>query len=380
MNKRFLITLIIALIIKLSLFIYAEIYSPVTKFAFDTTMYDEAARCLIDHGVFARESQEGTFSPETFRTPGYPLFLGVLHYLLKIPFSGVIVIQILLTILIAFITYRTAMNINPNLGYLSFLIVLFDPPVTIFSLMLLTETLFLFIISLFMAAFILYLRNKKIKFIILSALFTAMAAYVRPLAYFLGIAMVIFLIYVLIRTKLKKVIIHTLIFIIITYGLIGLWQFRNYKVTGNKNFTTHFEFSYHYRKNIRKDDAITRSLPPALYYLNAYSRCFMSLITNPGTLKNFDSHALKRIGKIIFYPWMVFWLIGFLVGISKIKRDDICLQFLLFIVLYFICASVGGILFGVSSRMRVPMVPFIAILSANGWIRLAKRKEKDCKI
>jgi hypothetical protein len=72
---------------------------------------------------------------------------------------------------------------------------------------------------------------------------------------------------------------------------------------------------------------------------------------------------------------LVFWLIGFLKGVSKIKKDDFYLQFLLFVVLYFICASIGGILFGVSSRFRVPLMPFIAILSANGWLRLAKRRE-----
>lgn len=375
-KKIFIATLLIALIIKLSFFIYAELYSPTTKFQFDTTMYDEAAKGLIHQRAFARESQDGILTPEIFRTPGYPLFLGLLHYLLKIPFVGVVFIQMLLTVLVALIAYKAAVNINPNLGCLSLLIVLFDPPVTIFSLMLLTETLFLFMISLFMLTFILYLREKKIKFIVLSALFVAIATYVRPIGYYLGLAMGIFLIYILIRTRLKKVIIHALIFLTITYGLIGLWHLRNYRVCHEKSFTTMTEFAYWYKKRVRNDNDLTRSLPPVPYYLNAVSRCIVSLMTNPGTLKDFNSYILKKVTKVIFYPWMVFWLIGFLAGISKIKKDDFELQFLLFVVLYFISASVGGILFGVSSRMRVPMVPFIAILSTYGWLWISKRKQK----
>ena len=65
--------------------------------------------------------------------------------------------------------------------------------------------------------------------------------------------------------------------------------------------------------------------------------------------------------------FLVYW---FSVGSSKIN-NSFCLQFLLYIVFYFICTSIAGILFGVSSRQRVPMVPFIAILSAQGWIWIA---------
>ncbi|MBC8388467.1 MAG: hypothetical protein H8E13_10530, partial [Actinobacteria bacterium] len=142
-NKRcFFIILVIALLIKFSLFIYAEAYAPEAKFQFDTKMYLESGLNLATHGIFARQDTKGNFTYETFRTPGFPLFLGVLRGLMKIPFSGIILTQIFLTILVAFITYKAAATFDPRLGYLSAVIVLFDPPVTIFSLMLLSETLF----------------------------------------------------------------------------------------------------------------------------------------------------------------------------------------------------------------------------------------------
>jgi hypothetical protein len=163
------------------------------------------------------------------------------------------------------------------------------------------------------------------------------------------------------------------------YGFIGLWHFRNHRVNGNNKFSTVTELAPSYREDIIEKDAIKGVLPPALYYLNVFSRSIISLMTDPGSLKDLNSHILKRIGKVIAYPWVVFWLIGFIVGVSRIKKNDIHLQFLLLVVLYFTAASIGGFLFGVSSRARIPMVPFIAILSAYGWSRLTQTKEKGCK-
>ncbi len=371
-NKKFLITLLIALFIKLSLFAYAEINAPQAKFQIDSIDYTQTAKNLAAHGAFTNNyNMDGTYSPHIFRTPGYPFFLSILNGTLKIPYSGVILIQIFLTILVALITYKTALHINPRLAYLSSLIVLYDPPVAIFSLMLLTEILFLFLISVFMYVFILYLREKSLKLLVLSALIIAAATYVRPIAYFFGAAIAIFIIYFAVHNniKFKTLMIHLVTFLLIIYSLIGIWHLRNRRLTGQNTFTTVTQLAASYRKYYRHDDAITKSLPPVLYYLNAGSRCFVSLMTRPGTLKNFNSQKLKLAGKIIGYPWVVFWFIGFIMGTSKVERS-FYLQFLLFVSLFFICGSICGILFGVSSRQRVPMVPFISILSAHGWIWL----------
>ncbi|MFC1645707.1 glycosyltransferase family 39 protein [Candidatus Omnitrophota bacterium] len=339
-------------------------------------MYTQTANNLIAHGAFTTSyNEDGTYTPELFRTPGYPFFIGILNKAMKIPYAGIILVQIVLTILVALITYKTALVINPKLAYLSSLIVLYDPPVTIFSMMLLTETLFLLLISVFMLIFVRYVKEKRIWLVILSALIIAMATYVRPIAFFLGAAMGIFVIYLAFRTKLIKLLMHVLVFLLIIYSFLSIWSMRNYRVAGRKTFSTVAEFVVAYKKYYRHDDAITKSLPPVLYYSNAVSRCFLSLMTTPGTLKNFNSPLLKEAGKIFGYPWMVFWLIGFLFGISKTGKNPY-LQFLLFVVLYFICASIGGILFGVSSRQRVPMVPFIAILSAHGWIWIMRLLKK----
>ena len=66
-------------------------------------------------------------------------------------------------------------------------------------------------------------------------------------------------------------------------------------------------------------------------------------------------------------------MIGFLAGLTKI-RGDMLLQFLVLVVGYFIVASVVGSGLDVSARFRVPMMPFVAILSSYGWMTLRKIK------
>lgn len=170
-TKLILIITIIAFCIKFSLFAYMLIFSPGAKFQPDSTDYINTGIMLVSQGVFAQDNS-GTPVYELRRTPGYPLFLGILHGIMRIPFEGVIFLQLLLTMLAAFITYKTALEIDKRIAFLSGAIVLFDLPTAMFSLQILTEALFLLLISLFMFVFVRYLRNRKVKLVILSAILT----------------------------------------------------------------------------------------------------------------------------------------------------------------------------------------------------------------
>lgn len=89
------------------------------------------------------------------------------------------------------------------------------------------------------------------------------------------------------------------------------------------------------------------------YYINVSARCLMSLMTRPGNLKYFNSDTATAIGKVLAYPWMIFWLLGFIPGSIKM-RHNLYIQFMLFIVLYFIAASIGGIMWGVGGKVPHP--------------------------
>lgn len=416
MNSRhrlFLVTVTIAIIIKLSLFAFAAVHAPQGKILPDSPTYLRLADTLTSRGAFAEQSDSGALVFETFRTPGYPAFLAIFHGLMRIPLDGIVLIQIAMTLLAAFITYKTAMQIDQRIAFLSAAIILLDPPITIFSLTILTESLFLLLISVFMFYFTLYLKcgtslvkiqqseisnryceeavvrryadeaisllKMRNLYLIISALALTAAAYVRPVAYYLGFIMPIFIIYAVWRENFWKSLRHALIFIVIVYSIIGLWQVRNYARCHDLAFCGSDQYNLSsvglFHSYARSTDPYTKGMAPLPYYISVSFRSLMSLMTRPGNFKYFGCETLN-LGSFIFsYPWMVFWLSGLIYGVMKMGRN-IYLQMMLFVALYFIITSIGGLMWGVSERLRVPIMPFIAIISAYGWLNMPSFYQK----
>lgn len=369
-NKRILILIAVAILLKSSLFLYSISEAPELKIQADTHSYLEPGLSLVNNSVFGSLNEDGSHSHQYYRTPGYPLFLGIFHGLLKIPLNGVIYLQIILTLLSAAIVFKTASKISPQLGTIAFVIILFDPAITIYSLMLLTESVFLFLMSIFMYTMVTYLQKQNKKYLFLSAITLVAATYVRPITFYLGGILAIFILATSFRKDPKKSILHACIFVVTVYSLLFLWQYRNY---------THFkEFQFSninnatvnlkglYKSYERNEDPISQGLSPAAYYINVGSRNVMSLMTRPASFKNFNSPNLKKVGKVFSYPWIAFWLMGLLFGISKIG-NNISFLFFLVVIFYLIGATVIGTMWGSGPRFRIPMMPYIAILSAAGW-------------
>jgi hypothetical protein len=143
----------------------------------------------------------------------------------------------------------------------------------------------------------------------------------------------------------------------------------------------HFAFSTISDKNLasyglvhkyaRLKDPFYLSMGPALYYINASARCFVNLMTRPGTLKYLGSYPLLVFGKILAYPWVVFWNIGVLAGLARVGRN-VYLRAPALLLFYFVIITIAGASFN-GERYRVPMVPFIAIISAAGWDHIVSR-------
>ncbi|MCX5700693.1 MAG: glycosyltransferase family 39 protein [Candidatus Omnitrophica bacterium] len=371
-DKKILIIVIAALIIKLSLFFFASIHAPQGKLLPDSYGYLRLADTFATKGIFGIQNEDGTMSYERFRTPGYPLFLGIFKDILKIPLDGIIFIQIVITLLVAYIIYKTAYKIAPQIALLSSAIILFDPPITISSLAVMAESLLLLFISLFIFSFILYLNSRKVIFLLLSALSLVLATYVKPVPYYLGFVLFFFILYSNWGKIFWKYFKHALIFLLIVYSLLGIWQVRNYARFHNVAFSSVENENYGkmlFRRYARNNDPNAKGMSPVSYYINASIRCALSFMTRPGSLKYFKSHLLTVIGKVLAYPWMVFWLVGFIWGTVKFRRD-LYVQLLLVIIAYFTLASVGMLAWDAAERYRVPMVPCIAIISAYGWANL----------
>jgi len=366
-RKLFVVILVVAILFKLSIFVFGVMRVPDSIFDSDSYDYLRTGQAIHEQGVFGVQETSGAVRYELFRTPGYPIFLAIVHNAMKIPINGVILFQVLLTILAGLITYKIATEIDYRIGILSMAIALFDPPASVYALKIMTEALYMLLLFLFIYVFIRYLKSGRMRLIVSSALVLVLCTYVRPISYFLGIAVGIFMIYANTLRNFKKTIMHAAAFLIIIHSLLGIWQIRNYQragtgqfcIVGDSNFKVHS-----LNKIVEKNNNYFKQ---SINYLSEAGQDLVNLMTLPGSLKYYKSKFFGVFGKIVFYAWMIFWLIGFLAGCAKIKRN-IYYQFLLWIMLYFVAVTVINISNAAGERFRIPMVACIAVISAHGWL------------
>lgn len=369
-NKILILIMAASLAIKFAIFGYGIISMPSYKFMPDTPTYIEPGANLVERGMFATFANDGTIKYEVIRTPGYPLFLGFLNKSMGLSFDWVIAIQLLLVTFAGYVVYKAAYELDKKIALLAAFIFLFDLPVTMTSLLLLSESLYTVFIAIFMYLFLRYLKTRNVYILISSAALLVCGTYIRPISYYLGLCIAGGIFFSLIAADFKKAIAHCLIFLMIFYGLTGIWSYRNYIRTGTAEFSPigkmdlqSMGLTHKYAREIQSKNIKTI---PALYYADQAVECINIFFTRPGTLKYLRSVPIKALSKVFGYPWVVFWIAGlFFARYNKVTH-----LFLLFTILYFMAVSVVGVGLCVGSRFRAPVMPLIAILSASGWMVL----------
>ncbi|MBF0540498.1 MAG: glycosyltransferase family 39 protein [Nitrospirae bacterium] len=178
--------------------------------------------------------------PEIVRTPGYPLLI-IPGILLGHTEAVTIFFQVIISFLTILIIYKTALELfeDFNAAFFSALLAGVSRVLIINTYKLMTETLSTAILTLFLYYIIVYFKKKELKYIIMSAIFLAMSIYVRPAAYYLPLFLIpCMLVWLLLKKELTKtIIIHLTIFIVLTSGLIMIWQIRNKTVANYTHFS-----------------------------------------------------------------------------------------------------------------------------------------------
>lgn len=192
-------------------------------------------------GYFSQQSVNESFSgqknlkpnaPEIFRTPGYPVFLCALDSVGLGSDYGIVLGQLLLLYLCIFCFYTLSKRLyGSRIANPSTLAMLVSPGGLVYSLTLYSEVLFLFFLTIAVLAFLVYLKESFSAGFIVSAIFFALAFYVRAgviyIPFLLSILTILFM-----RQRFALKTVHMLVFVAVFVGSISPWIARNYEHYG----------------------------------------------------------------------------------------------------------------------------------------------------
>ena len=237
LGSYMLIALMVALILRLSvpLIAFSTTQDKTTFHTSDTIGYVEPAMNLMSEGEFSRGGM-----PEINRTPGYPIFLisGLALGRLELV---TIALQIILSCLTVFLVYQIALKLfeRVDVAILAAALYTLEPLSIVYTSLMMTETLFAFLVMLAIYFLVRYLANAKLKYFCAAAIVLSAAAYVRPVAYFLPTIIVIGMLAIsVVRKEVNwKLLIHICVFLLISMAPILAWQARNSVVAGYSGFS-----------------------------------------------------------------------------------------------------------------------------------------------
>jgi 4-amino-4-deoxy-L-arabinose transferase-like glycosyltransferase len=197
----------------------------------DTGSYLRPGINLLLHGQFASSGL-----PELDRTPGYPLFLALFGCAGPL---AVVLTQILLSAVSVILVWRIArvLYTDERVALAAAWIFAFEPLAAVYSVVLLSETLFLFLFLFALDLLVVFLSSNSLRALAFSGLSLAAAAYVRPIAYYLPLVLAAGLLIALrrdpgLRWKAPAVL------LLCSLPFLAAWQARNYAETGFAGFSS----------------------------------------------------------------------------------------------------------------------------------------------
>ena len=157
--------------------------------AANTHSYVAPAESLVADGRFFRDG-----APEIIRTPGYPLLLTVgllTGHVELVTVALQIIVSVASIALVYFLAWE--LTANSTAALIASALAALEPLSIIFTVRLLPETLFTFLILASLWLLLRYLRTSSTLALVATALMLAAATFVRPISYYLPPAIALLL-------------------------------------------------------------------------------------------------------------------------------------------------------------------------------------------
>jgi 4-amino-4-deoxy-L-arabinose transferase-like glycosyltransferase len=207
----------------------------------DSPTYEEPARALLQIGRFASHPDPSA-EHETVRTPGYPLFIAAVYLVFGRHHLPVILLQIVLSVGTVWIVYWLARRLfDARAGLVAAVFLTLDAASFHASQMLMTDTLFTFLLVLAVGAGYALLSDRRAPWTWALALGVALAlaTLVRPITYYLVVPVFVGLLVwaIAVRLPWRPCAAMLLLAVVPSIVLVGGWQVRNYCATGSGEFS-----------------------------------------------------------------------------------------------------------------------------------------------
>lgn len=416
--------LIIAFLLRAIPFVYVANFNPNGVLLFDSYNYLQIADNLINHNIFSASGEGYQLIHDIRRTPTFPIFIvGLKKISNKLIWIASIILLIgSINVLLVYKICNLIFN-QQKLKYLATFLVAIDIPSIYFSGVIMTESVFTFLLLISIYLFIIALKNEKIILFILSGLILSVAILCRPIAILLPIIFSIFLFF---KTKKIKPVV---LFFVSSFFLVYGWMNRNkeyfntYQLSSISSINLYFHTSASIlseAENISTEKAQLklrekfnashkwngdeRDIVPMINYfqnesikmiinhpsifikqyligsvyfyvkpirnyidsyfgINAkeYSKVAEKSIQNNLLNKLFnETSLLTLILVIIQLIFSAILILGIILSFKQIISNSIYILFLLIIIYFTLTSSITE----VDGRFRLPALPFLAILSS----------------
>ena len=226
-NKRFILILIFAFILRITLFFIAQPWKIEIEqnriVRSDAIGYHALAKSIVNDFSFELNGQKNSF-----RTPAYPAFLALIYFIFGSKPYLVLIFQIIINVFSIVIVYKIAKHLfNEKLALISSFLYSIDPHTILYTCELFTETIFTFIILLAFFYFVKALQAKKLIYFALTALYFGISALVRPISQLIPILLV-FLLFIHTDFDFSFKLKSSIIIISVFFLTVSPWMYRNY--------------------------------------------------------------------------------------------------------------------------------------------------------
>lgn len=424
-----IIILTLAFLIRIIYFIFIILRNPDGIYVFDSYGYWQIAFNVREYGIFS-QSYDFPIEPDYFRTPVYPLFIILAEFFGPEGFS-IIAFQIVIALASCYFTYKIGSEITGSrfISHIATLIIAVDVPSIVMNNLVLTETLFTFLLITSVYSFIRYLKTQRILWLLISSFLCGAAILCRPIGFFLPLLFAVCIVFFY-RKSFKKSILHFIVYFFAVLITLSPWLIRNKIVFGHffssvirEHVMLNYQAGSIYAeknniplanaqsvlrwKTFREFDGNAHQQP---YEYAAYieNEAMKILFDNPGImirnqLRQFMHFFLKpsrayidiQLGNwgkgyntipkdypifeylfkhnskltifLVFFQIVILAIcyIAFAFGITyliRMKKKDV----LFFLIALIFCFSFLTLSEITESRFRVPVMPYIAIISASG--------------